>query len=210
MRVLVTGGTGSIGKEIVNIFSDKGHTVYSPDRKELDLSKTPILEFSDFDIVINNAGINPLYSISEIDEDMVMHVNYTSPLKIIQQCLPYMVSKKYGRIVNIGSILSSFSKPKRTLYSASKAALDSLSRSITVEYAGNNILCNTVSPGYIETSLTHKNNTIQDIEQIVSKIPMGRLGSSLEVAKLVYFLTIENTYISGQNFIIDGGITCTM
>lgn len=210
MKVLVTGGTGSIGKEIVNIFSSNDHTVYSPDRNELDLSKNPILKFSDFDIVINNAGINPLYSLSEINEDMVMQVNYISPLKIIQQCLPYMVSKKYGRIVNIGSILSSFSKPKRTLYSASKAALDSLSRSITVEYSGNNILCNTVSPGYIETSLTYRNNTIEDIEQIVNKIPMRRMGNPSEVAELVYFLTVPNTYISGQNFIIDGGISCTI
>ena len=138
-----------------------------------------------------------------------MRVNYFSPFEIIQQCLPHMISQKFGRIINIGSIWIDLAKSKRAAYSASKHALHSLTKSLTAEYAKYNILTNTISPGFIETDLTHQNNTKEEIETLISNIPIGRMGTPEEVANLVYDLTISNTFISGQNIMIDGGYTCT-
>lgn len=209
MKILVTGGSRGIGKSIVEKFIKHGHHVLCPSRSELDLSKNVRLRDIKFDIVVNNAGINPLKNIVDISDEEVMRVNYFSPLEIIQQCLPYMVENNYGRIVNIGSIWIDLAKPKRAAYSASKHALHSLSKSLTAEYASKNILTNTISPGFIGTDLTFQNNSKEDIERIISHIPIGRMGHPEEVADLVYFMTINNNFISGQNIIIDGGYTCT-
>lgn len=211
MNVLVTGGSRGIGKAIVELFSAKGHAVYAPTRDRLDLSKP--LQFASaggrFDIIINNAGINPLAFIKDISDEEVMRVNYFSPLQIIQHCIPYMVDQQYGRIVNIGSVWIDTSKPQRAAYSASKSALHSLTKSLTAEYACENILTNTVSPGFIGTDLTYQNNTEEQIKALTKQIPIKRLGLPEEVAKLVYNLTIDNEYIAGQNIIIDGGYSCT-
>lgn len=209
MNILVTGGSGAIGEAIVLKFRENGHNVFSPTHAELDLSYAFKLENPNYDIVVNNAGINPLLSIEDVSDISIMTVNYFSPLSIVQQCLPYMVRMGYGRIVNIGSIWGTFSKKNRSAYSASKSALDSLSRSVTAEYARYNVLSNTISPGYIDTPLTHKNNNKNDLEIIRNNIPLGRLGIPYEIANLVYMLTIDNTYIAGQNIIIDGGFSCT-
>jgi 3-oxoacyl-[acyl-carrier protein] reductase len=211
MRVLVTGGSKGIGKAIVDLFLSKGHQVNAPARDILDLSKPLHFEGAGgyFDIIINNAGINPLTFIKDISDEEVMRVNYFSPLQIIQHCLPYMVDQKYGRIVNIGSIWIDTSKPKRAAYSASKSALHSLTKSLTAEYAPKNILTNTISPGFIGTDLTYQNNTKEEIALLSKQIPVGRLGLPEEIAQLVYTLSIENNYITGQNIIIDGGYSCT-
>jgi 3-oxoacyl-[acyl-carrier protein] reductase len=209
MNVLITGASRGIGQTIANLFLDKGHAVWIPTREELDLSKPVDLKNRQFDIVINNAGVNPLKPIDQITDQEVMRVNYTSPFEIIQQCLPYMVKQNYGRIINIGSIWIDIAKPKRAAYSASKSALHSLTKSLTSEYAFNNILTNTISPGFIGTDLTYQNNTKEELTILSAQVPVGRLGTTEEIAKLVYFLTVENTFITGQNILIDGGYSCT-
>jgi 3-oxoacyl-[acyl-carrier protein] reductase len=209
MNVLITGASRGIGQTIANLFLDKGHAVWTPTREELDLSKPVDLKNRQFDIVINNAGVNPLKPIDQITDQEVMRVNYTAPFEIVQQCLPYMVKQNYGRIINIGSIWIDTAKPKRAAYSASKSALHSLTKSLTSEYAFNNILTNTVSPGFIGTDLTYQNNTKEELTILSAQVPVGRLGTTEEIAKLVYFLTVENTFITGQNITIDGGYTCT-
>jgi 3-oxoacyl-[acyl-carrier protein] reductase len=209
MKVLVTGGSRGIGRAIVALFKEKGHDVYSPTREELDLTKDFTLVRSDFDIVINNGGINPLKLIEEIDDKEVMQVNYQAPLSIIQQCIPYMLTKSYGRVVNIGSIWIGLAMQKRLAYSASKNALHTLTKSIVAEYSYKGIIANTISPGFIETDLTYQNNSELELQQIKDKVPLKRLGTPEEVAKLVYQLTVENSFIAGQNIIIDGGYSCT-
>jgi len=173
-RILVTGGSGAIGSAIVHKFSNAGHVVYAPTREELDLTSTTKLTDTEFDVVINNAGINPLKDVLNVD-DIVMQVNYVSPLRIVQQCLPHMIQNGYGRILNIGSIWVTQTKKNRSAYSASKAALDAMSRSITAEYAQYNILANTLSPGFVDTPLTRKNNSELEIEMLRSQIPVGRI-----------------------------------
>jgi len=208
MKVLVTGASKGIGKGIATLFSINGHDVYVPNRDELDLSKDFNLSRTDFDVVINNAGINPLNNIEDVDQELVMRVNYYSPLKIIQKCLPYMINQKCGHIINIGSIWSNIAKEKRAAYSASKSALESLARSITSEYGKYGILANTVSPGFILTDLTKQNNTEDQIKELENNIPLNRLGTVNDIANFIYFLATQNSYITGQNIIIDGGYSC--
>lgn len=210
MNVLVTGGTRGIGKAIVDKFAVEGHNVYAPTREELNLSNKVVLCNPKFDIVVNNAGINPLKDITEVSDQEVMRVNYLSPLEIIQQCIPHMIKQEFGRIINIGSIWIDLAKPKRSAYSASKAALHALTKSLTAEYANKNIITNTVSPGFIGTDLTYQNNSKEELQKIIDSVPVGRLGTTHEVANLVYFLsTKQNQFISGQNIVIDGGYSCT-
>lgn len=209
MRILVTGGSRGIGKEICDVFMKNGHEVIAPTREELDLSKPITTTYDKIDILINNAGVNRIKPILESDDLETMQINYFSPLSLFKNCLPHMQKQYYGRVVNVGSIWVDFAKTGRSSYSASKNALHSLSKAITAEYATYNILANTVSPGFILTDMTMQNNSEDDLRNIRSKIPLGRLGNPNEIACLVYFLSVENSYISGQNIVIDGGYSCT-
>jgi 3-oxoacyl-[acyl-carrier protein] reductase len=210
LRILVTGGSRGIGKDICDKFIKEGHEVIAPTREELELSQ-PISFIPDkIDVLVNNAGINLVDSIFDGENyEEIMQVNYFSPLKLFKLCLPHMKKQNYGRVINIGSVWVDYAKPGRSAYSASKNALHSLTKSITSEYGTYNILANTVSPGFFMTDMTYRNNTEEAIKELRSKIPVGRLGYTNEVADLVYFLTIRNSYISGQNIVIDGGYSCT-
>ena len=210
MRILVTGGSIGIVKDICDKFIKEDHEVIAPTREELDLSQ-PISFIPDkIDVLINNAGINLIDSVFDGENyEEIMQVNYFSPLRLFKLCLPHMKKQNYGRIINIGSVWVDYAKSGRSAYSASKNALHSLTKSITSEYGAYNILANTVSPGFFITDMTLQNNTEEAIKELRSKIPVGRLGYTNEVADLVYFLTIRNSYISGQNIVIDGGYSCT-
>ena len=210
MRVLITGGSRGIGSDICEIFKKYGHEVIAPTREELDLSQPFSFIPDKIDILINNAGINLIDSIFEGENyEEMMTVNYFSPLRLFKLCLPHMKKQNYGRVVNIGSVWVDYAKPGRSSYSASKNALHSLTKAITAEYGTYNILANTVSPGFFVTDMTFQNNTEEDLKDLRSKIPVGRLGYTNEVADLVYYLSVNNSYISGQNIVIDGGYSCT-
>jgi 3-oxoacyl-[acyl-carrier protein] reductase len=214
-RVLLTGSSGGIGKSILSVFLRNDYNVVAPTRVELDLSQPNSLSNAftswDFDVVINCAGLNEpklLTETKDSDYEHIMNVNLHSPRKLVQLCLPHMIKQSYGRIVNISSVLQEFAKEGRSSYSISKTGIDMLTKSVAVEYSRSNILCNTVSPGYIETELTYKNNTVEQIEAISTNLPIRRLGFPDEVANLVYWLVTENSYITGQNIKIDGGYSC--
>ncbi len=214
-KVLITGGSRGIGKAIASRFSSAGFEVFTPTRSQLDLSsELSISSFftsnpGDFDVLINNAAENIVGSILDLPEEswkQMQMVNLTAPFLILRRVIPYMVKQGWGRVVNISSCYSLVSRPDRAGYSATKSGLNALTRAAALEYAGHNVLVNAVLPGFVETDLTHKNNSSEQIAALCEKVPLKRLGSPEEVAELAYFLgSSKNTYITGQLVIIDGG-----
>jgi len=132
-----------------------------------------------------------------------------APFRLIQAVVPQMRERKFGRIVNISSIWSVVSRAGRTTYSMSKGAMNSMTRSLAVELAPFNILINVVAPGYVMTDLTRQNNSEAELEEIRKTIPVQRLAEPAEIAGVVAFLcSDQNTYLTGQTIIVDGGYTC--
>ena len=215
---LITGGSRGIGAAISRCFKKQGIRVLAPVREELDLlSDLSIDAYLDslkgpIDILVNNAGINLIASITELnDEKMqnVLQVNLLAPIRIIRKLVPEMIQREYGRIINIGSMWGSITKPHRIAYTITKSGLNGLTRSLSVELAPHNILVNCVAPGYVNTELTKKNNSFKEIECIKKTIPLRRLSEPAEIAEVVAFLVSEkNSYITGQVIIVDGGFTC--
>ncbi len=230
MKAIVTGGTRGIGKSISNLLLREGCKVmitgttidkskysdfecFEVDFKDQETTKEFLKVAKSFkpEILINNAGINIIdnfVDINEEDFDSVMRVNVKAPFLISQAVLPRMKKNNYGRIVNICSIFGSVSKARRASYSASKFALDGLTKALSAELSEFNILANCVSPGVIETNLTKEILGTEGIAEMKMKIPQGRLGTIEEVAELVSWLASKNnSYVSGQNILIDGGFT---
>lgn len=217
-NVLITGGSRGIGKEIAKKFDENGYKVYAPSRDELNLKdKDSVRNFIEkhkdvyFSVIINNAGINIVNNIENIDEDVLnetMNVNLITPIKLIKGFIGKMKENNYGRIVNIGSIWAVISKEGRSVYSATKNGIHGVTNTVALEAGRNNVLVNTVCPGFTLTELTKQNNTQDQIDKLCEEIPLGRMAEPNEIAKFVYYLASEeNTYITGQKITIDGGFT---
>ncbi len=214
--VLVTGGARGIGKAIVDSYRTAGFEVYSPTRSELDLSsKLSILDFithnqnARFDVLINNAAENIVSELKDLPLDdwtRMQTINLTAPFLLTKFVATQMVEQKWGRIVNISSAYSTISRVGRGGYGVTKAGISSLTRTAALEFAAYNILVNAVAPGFVETDLTRKNNSQEEIESLRQHVPLKRLANPQEVAGLVFYLGSEqNTYITGQTIFIDGG-----
>jgi 3-oxoacyl-[acyl-carrier protein] reductase len=217
-RVLLTGASRGIGLAIRREFEAHGLEVVTPTREECDLSnsdsiaayikKNPTLEV---DILINNAGINFPERMEKLDLDKwtaAMQVNLTAPYLLSQHFAKSMCKQGWGRIVNISSVFSLVTKEGRAVYSASKSALNGLTRTCAVEWGLQGVLVNSILPGYIDTDLTRQNNTPAALEKIVETIPVGRMAMPEEIAKMVVFLSSEmNTYLTGQSVVVDGGFS---
>ena len=229
-RVLVTGGSRGIGYAIANAFLEQEAEVHVTGTKKdgkgphgsifhsCDFSNSENLENLcdkiqriNVEVLINNAGINKTGAFAELSpEDFlrIQQVNLYSAFRLIQAVLPGMTSKKWGRIVNITSIFSIVGKEFRAPYSASKFGLDGMTASLAAEVAESGVLVNSVAPGFIDTELTRKILGEQGMREIVKKVPIRRMGSPEEVARLVLWLASnENTYMNAQNIVIDGGFS---
>jgi 3-oxoacyl-[acyl-carrier protein] reductase len=218
MRVLLTGGRGGIGSSIKDELISKGCSVVAPTSDELDLSsQTHVLKWIqansdlEFDGLVLCAGTNTPRDFDEVETIeyfRLLETNVNSNRLLIKAVLPAMQKNRYGRIVAISSSYSTITRAGRSSYSVSKAALEALIRSVGLENAQNNVLANSVVPGFIDTPLTLKNNDKFQIEKILERIPIGHMGKPSDVAKLVWFLMSEqNTYITGQSIRVDGGFS---
>ena len=234
-KILVTGATGGIGGEIVKKFiSLEGNVVATGTNIEkLDLLKkdfpninvikfdisdhSKIEEFIDnvstqltgLDILINNAGTNiDNLSLRMKDDEWkkVIDINLTSTFLLSKYAIKKMLKNKYGRIVNITSVVGHTGNIGQANYTASKAGIIAMSKSLAIEYAKKNININCISPGFIKTAMTDKLDD-KFKEAIISKIPSARLGEPDDIANAVLFLCSDQaSYINGEPLHVNGGM----
>ena len=213
MKIFLTGGSRGIGLAIKNKFESEEHKVFAPTQLELNLldfiSINKYLEtfIEDIDVLINNAGVNNISNLEDLDILNIantLQVNTISPLLLIKNLSKNMIKNKKGHIINISSILSYTSKNGRITYSASKAALDAITRTCALELKEHNIQVNSICPGYVETELTYKNNSLEQIEEIKNSMAIKRLLKPEEIAEEVYKLAL-NKDVTGQIIPVDGG-----
>ena len=171
--------------------------------------KAIIAQFEKIEILVNNAGITRdqlVMRMKRADWDAVLQTNLTSAYLCIQQVVPSMLRKKWGRIINITSVFGQMGQAGQANYSASKAGLIGLTMAIAREVGSRTITCNAIAPGFIETAMTavlseeFKENAIQ-------QIPLGRVGSPEDVAGAVAFLASDDaSYITGHVLSVNGGM----
>lgn len=162
------------------------------------------------DVLVNNAGIAKdglLLRMSEDAWDAVLDTNLKGAFLCAKEVAKIMVRKRYGRILNVSSVSGIMGNPGQANYSAAKAGLIGLTRSLAIEMASRNITVNAVAPGFLEVGIPEQMDP-KTKEQIVANIPLRRMGTAEEVASLLFYLaSTEASYITGQTFVIDGGLT---
>ncbi len=162
------------------------------------------------DILINNAGItrdNLLLRMTEKDFDDVINANLKSVFNYTKAVLKPMIAQRYGRIVNIASVVALIGNPGQANYVASKAGVIGFTKTMARELASRGITVNAVAPGFIQTDMTNKLSDEQKAK-LTQNIPMGRLGTPEDIAKVVAFLCSNDAdYITGQVIAVDGGLT---
>ena len=161
------------------------------------------------DILVNNAGItkdNLMLRMKDEDWDAVLETNLRSAFIAIRAVQRGMMKRRWGRIINIASVVGIIGNKGQANYAASKAGLIGLSKSVAKELASRNILCNVVAPGFIKTDMTDA-MTEEAVKALSEVIPLGRLGATEDVAGVVAFLASEHAaYITGQVLTVDGGM----
>ena len=234
-KVLITGATGGIGKSLVKKFYDAKSEIVATgtnDGKLQNLKKNfPLIHIEKFsleehkkiesfietveqklkglDILVNNAGItldNLSIRLTEENWKKVIDINLTSSFLMCKFAIKKMLRQKYGKIINITSIVGHTGNLGQSNYAASKAGIVAFSKSLALEYAKKNININCVSPGFIKTEMTDKIN--DDFKKILlNKIPSGNLGTGEDVSNCVAFLASDfASYINGETIHVNGGM----
>lgn len=235
-KALVTGATGGIGEEVARALHAQGAIVALhgtrveklealakelgdrvhifpanlSDREEVKaLGQAVEKELEGVDILVNNAGITRdglFVRMSDADWDAVIEVNLTSVFGLTRELTHPMMRRRFGRIINITSIVGVTGNPGQANYCASKAGIIGFSKSLAQEIASRNVTVNCVAPGFIESAMTDKLNEKQK-ETIMSAIPMKRMGQGAEIASaVVYLASNEAAYVTGQTLHVNGGM----
>lgn len=234
-NVLITGASGGIGNELVKKFVSLGGNVLGTGTKteKLDQIKKKYpnikvkkfdmldhsgiekfidnvaLELGGLDILINNAGTNiDNLSLRMKDEEWkkVININLTSTFLIAKHSIKKMLKNKFGRIVNVTSVVGHTGNFGQANYAASKAGIIGMSKSLAIEYAKKNITVNCVSPGFIVSDMTM--NIAEKVKlYLTSRIPMGKLGTGEDVSNCVAFLSSDQaSYVTGETIHVNGGM----
>lgn len=193
-----------LGREVVISQAD----LTSFDSSEA-MVKDVISKMGKIDILINNAGITDDATLSKMTYEQwikVINANLNSIFNVTRHVVPNMIDNKYGRIVNISSVNAQKGQFGQTNYATTKAGIHGFTKSLAYEVIKKGITVNTVSPGYVKTSMMDK--IAPDIlEKIIQQIPINRLALPMEIANLISFLALESSaYITGANFAINGGL----
>ena len=234
---LVTGANKGIGNEVLKLLSKNGYTVVGTSRSSEGVSiiekslaskagcglifdvtnkdataslNSKIKEkYGNVSVLVNNAGItmdNLLIRMTDNEWNDVIETNLSSVYRITKEFIKDMMKDRYGRVINIGSVVGMSGNAGQTNYSATKSALLGFTKSLAKEVASRNITVNTVSPGFIDTDMTKKLKDSQK-DALMSSIPVGRMGSTEELAHVVQFLASdEASYITGENINVNGGL----
>ena len=232
---LVTGATGGIGGAIVRALHSQGAKVaISGTRREVldalavelggaavlpcDLSDKDAVEalvpkaeqaLGQLDILVANAGItrdNLFVALKDEDWEQVLNVNLTATFRLARAAVKGMMRRRFGRVVGITSVVGVTGNPGQSNYTAAKAGMIGMFKSIGKEYAKRGVTANCVAPGFIATSMTDKLNEKQR-EAILAMVPAGRLGSGADVAAaVVYLASDEAAYVTGQTVHVNGGM----
>jgi len=211
MNILITGASGGIGNSIKEALSDKKITIFSPSSKELDLNDskkiTHYLSDKLIDGVVHAAGINHIMHASKVDENILIDHLKVNALSLFEICKNINSNHRSINIIAISSLYGTIARINRLPYIVSKHALEGLVKSLSLDFAPD-MLVNSISPGFVDTRMTRKNNSPEKIAEITSKIPTGNLIDVKEIASLVKYFLLKNKSITGQNIIIDGGYSC--
>jgi len=236
-NVLITGATGGIGSAILDIFYNNGFNIIASGTNEDKLNKLQDkyseriimikCDLSDesqinhlvsqaqsscdgIDILINNAGItkdNVFLRMQKDQWDDVLNVNLNSNFLLTKLVIKGMIKKRWGRIVNITSVVAKMGNAGQANYVASKSAIEGFSRTLAQEVASRNITINCVAPGFVDTDIL---STIEPekLKDMTKNIPVGRIGTPEDVSNAVFFLSSEeSSYITGQVIHVNGGLT---
>ncbi|MFZ5650919.1 MAG: 3-oxoacyl-[acyl-carrier-protein] reductase [Bacillota bacterium] len=200
----VAGEIRAMGRQALNFRAD-----VSDPAQAARMVEAAMEAFGRLDILVNNAGItrdNLIPRIKEDDWDAVLSVNLKGAFNCLKSAIRPMLKARWGRIINITSVVGVMGNAGQANYAASKAGLIGLTKSAAKEYGSRNITVNAVAPGFIETEMTEKLPE-EARNRMLAGIPLGRLGSAGEVAALVVFLAGEGaSYITGQVITVDGGM----
>ncbi|MBQ7449891.1 SDR family oxidoreductase [bacterium] len=229
-KVLITGITGSIGKVIAKTFIDNGYEVFGTGRNsnkiekiksELNIENIIKIDFlntdfkpllpDDFDILINCAGIYDYCETQKADEKKISEIlklNLEIPISLSKFVIPKIKEKKWGRIINIGSISGSVGEACAVAYSASKAGLIGLTKSLALELAFDNITVNCINPGWVDSDITNNFLSEDEKTETLDMIPQRRFIEPREIADLCLYLASDNAKgLTGQSINLCAGLS---